>query len=190
MLLQVVSHPGDISRDLEAIGQAHAGDLAQRRVGLLGRSGFHLRTHAAFLRAGLELRRLALEALLFPGSTNELINCRHSSYAFPIAKPLPAAPAFINLLSYNHAPTYSRGSRILVRGGKRVFQTNPQGNKSPLGEIQVCKLLIPSCQSPAGTRASTDAVFSISSASAGALRRLIPSHGIPRGRFPPESAGP
>src|ERR1022692_3564461 len=89
MLLQVVSHPGYISGYLEAIGQPHTSHLTQCRIGLLGRGGFHLRTNAAFLRACLELRRLALEALLFPCSTNELIDCRHSYYAFPIAKPLP-----------------------------------------------------------------------------------------------------
>src|ERR1700683_1027075 len=97
MFLQVVPHARYISGYLEAIGEPHTRHLAQSGVGLLGRGGFHLRTNTAFLRARLQLRRLALEALLFPCSTNELINCRHSSYAFPIAKPLPCAPAFSNL---------------------------------------------------------------------------------------------
>src|SRR4030095_9747821 len=35
VLLQVVSYAGDVGRDLDAIGQAHARDLAQRGIRLL-----------------------------------------------------------------------------------------------------------------------------------------------------------
>src|SRR5262245_12774553 len=37
MLLEIVPHSGNVGRDLDAVGQSHAGHLAQGRVGFLGR---------------------------------------------------------------------------------------------------------------------------------------------------------
>src|SRR5215204_4857429 len=51
VLLQVVALAGDVGRDLDTAREAHAGDLAERRVGLLGRVGEHARAHAAALGA-------------------------------------------------------------------------------------------------------------------------------------------
>ena len=62
VLLQVVALAGDVGRDLDAVGQPHAGDLAQRRVGLLRRLGVDARADALALRAGLQGRALALLA--------------------------------------------------------------------------------------------------------------------------------
>src|SRR5580704_14643522 len=64
VFLQVVSDTRDVRVDLIAVGKPHSRDLAQRRVGLLGRSGFDLRAHAAFLRRALQGRRAYLVALL------------------------------------------------------------------------------------------------------------------------------
>src|SRR5471030_2208895 len=50
VLLQVVAFAADIARDLVAIGQAHARDLAQGRVRLLRRGGVHARADPALLR--------------------------------------------------------------------------------------------------------------------------------------------
>src|SRR3712207_1707667 len=47
VLLQVVPLPGDVGRDLHPVREADAGDLAQRRVGLLRRRRVDARAHAA-----------------------------------------------------------------------------------------------------------------------------------------------
>src|SRR5688572_29684512 len=49
VLLQVVADARDVGRDLVAVGQADAGDLAQRRVRLLGRHRAHLEADATLL---------------------------------------------------------------------------------------------------------------------------------------------
>ena len=77
VLLQVVSDARDVSVDLVAVGKPHSRDLAQRRVGLLGRSGLDLRAHAAFLRRALQGRRAHLVALLDTRLANKLIDGRH-----------------------------------------------------------------------------------------------------------------
>src|SRR6476646_7693528 len=60
VLLEVVAHTGDVGGDLDAAGQAHAGDLAQRRVRLLRRRGVDAGAHTAALGAALERRSLGL----------------------------------------------------------------------------------------------------------------------------------
>src|SRR5436309_11235655 len=45
VLLQVVALAGDVGGDLDGAGDAHARDLAQRRVRLLGRGRVHARAH-------------------------------------------------------------------------------------------------------------------------------------------------
>src|SRR6266567_85620 len=49
VLLQVMTLTRDVADDLEAVGQAHLGDLAQRRVRLLRRRGVDACAHAALL---------------------------------------------------------------------------------------------------------------------------------------------
>src|SRR4051795_7941432 len=46
VLLEVMTLTRDVADHLEAIGQAHLGDLAQRRVRLLRRRGVDARAHA------------------------------------------------------------------------------------------------------------------------------------------------
>src|SRR3954469_21436690 len=50
VLLEVVTDAGDVGRDLHLVGQPDAGDLAERRVRLLGRHGPDLEAHTALLR--------------------------------------------------------------------------------------------------------------------------------------------
>src|SRR5579884_246752 len=87
VLLEVVALAGDVGADLHPIGQAHAGDLAQSRVRLLGRGRVHARAHAAALGrgdlllaslAGLQARRG--ELLLGSGATlaDQLAGGRHA----------------------------------------------------------------------------------------------------------------
>jgi hypothetical protein len=49
VLLKVVVNPGDISRNLLAIGQSDTGDFPKSRVRLLGRLGAYNQTNASFL---------------------------------------------------------------------------------------------------------------------------------------------
>src|ERR1700686_4524614 len=51
MLLEVGAFAADVADDLVAVREAHLGDLAQRRVGLLRRRGVDARAHPALLRA-------------------------------------------------------------------------------------------------------------------------------------------
>src|SRR5581483_5830625 len=77
VLLQIVPDARNVGVDLVAIGQAHPCDLAQCRVGLLGRGGFDLRAYAALLRRALQGRRAYLVALLDARLADELVDGRH-----------------------------------------------------------------------------------------------------------------
>src|ERR1700721_3285913 len=77
MLLQVVALAGDIADDLEAVGQPHLGDLAQRRVRLLRRRRVDARAHAALLRARLQMAGLLAVGLRLPRLADQLANRRH-----------------------------------------------------------------------------------------------------------------
>src|SRR6188768_850604 len=91
VLLQVVADARDVGRDLHAVGQAHAGDLAQGGVRLLGRHGPDLQADPPLLggaRDGdLALpqavpvlahgRRLDLRDLAFAAVAHELADRRH-----------------------------------------------------------------------------------------------------------------
>src|SRR4029079_2657844 len=50
VLLEVVPDPRDVGRDLHAVGEAHARDLAERRVRLLRGHRAHLQADAPLLR--------------------------------------------------------------------------------------------------------------------------------------------
>src|ERR1700743_338456 len=77
VLLQVVPLARDVRRDLDATGQLHASDLAQRRVGLLGRGGVDAGAHAAPLRTPLESRSLLLGDLVLPALADKLLDRWH-----------------------------------------------------------------------------------------------------------------
>src|SRR5512140_1082808 len=64
VLLEVVPDAGDVARHLEAVGQADAGHLAERRVRLLRSRGVHARADAALLRRLAEGGRLLLHCEL------------------------------------------------------------------------------------------------------------------------------
>src|SRR6266436_7112543 len=78
MLLQVVPDAGDVGIDLDPVGEPDAGDLAQRRVGLLGSRGFHLSAYAALLRRALERTSLHLVGFLNSRTPDQLVYRRHS----------------------------------------------------------------------------------------------------------------
>jgi hypothetical protein len=77
VLLQVVPDARDVCRDLDARREPHAGDLAQRGVGLLGRGRVDARADAAALRAALERRRLRLTELGLASLADQLLDRWH-----------------------------------------------------------------------------------------------------------------
>src|SRR3954471_14014827 len=79
VLLEVVPDAGDVGRDLDARGEAHTSDLAQRRVGLLRRVGEHARAHAPALGRALEGGGLRLLGLGLPSFADELLDRGHET---------------------------------------------------------------------------------------------------------------
>src|SRR5262245_2561334 len=73
-----MSFAWNVGGDFNAIGQANAGDLPERRVGLLRRHDLHLQTDAAFLRTAGHGRMPRLAVLLHASFLHELIDRRHS----------------------------------------------------------------------------------------------------------------
>src|SRR5207245_3689965 len=79
VLLQVMAHPGNVGGDLEPVGQADPGDLAQRGVRLLRSRRVDPDADAAFLRAGVHGGRLGLLRRRLSTLPHELTDGRHSS---------------------------------------------------------------------------------------------------------------
>src|ERR1700722_9769057 len=79
VFLKVVAFTRNVTDDLEAIGQAHLGDLAERRVRLLRGRGVDARAHAALLRRLLQSRNLLARLLHRPRSCDQLVDRRHVS---------------------------------------------------------------------------------------------------------------
>src|SRR6266404_9003276 len=63
VLLKVMAFTGDVADHLEAVGQAHLGDLTKRRVRLLRGRGVDARANAALLRRLLQRRHLLARLL-------------------------------------------------------------------------------------------------------------------------------
>src|SRR5262249_21510821 len=86
VFLQVMPFAGDIADDLEAVGEADLGDLAERRVRLLRRRRVDARADAALLRALLHRRHLVPPYRRLARLANELINRRHSAAILAFTK--------------------------------------------------------------------------------------------------------
>src|SRR5215469_10378619 len=84
VLLQVVSHARNVGGDLDLARQPDAGDLAQRRVRLLGRGRVDARAHTTALRALLERRRLVLRHLVLPALADQLLDRGQPSLRLPV----------------------------------------------------------------------------------------------------------
>src|SRR5215475_8620104 len=69
VLLQVMADARNVRSDFNAVGEADARDLPQRRVRLLGGRCVNARTNSALLRAALERRARSLPAWRFPPIT-------------------------------------------------------------------------------------------------------------------------
>src|SRR5574340_182891 len=90
VLLEVVAHAGDVARHLEAVGEAHAGDLAEGRVRLLGRRRVDARADAALLRRLLESRGLLLHLEPLAAPAHQLADRRHRVRALFLNRNAPA----------------------------------------------------------------------------------------------------
>src|SRR5699024_1461457 len=77
VLLEVVAHARDVCRDLDAAGQAHAGDLPKGGVRLLRGGGVDAGADPAPLGRTLEGRRLVLRHLVLTALAYQLLNCGH-----------------------------------------------------------------------------------------------------------------
>src|SRR3954464_1024958 len=77
VLLEVVTDTGDVRRDLDAAGQAHAGDLAEGRVRLLRGGGVDAGADTASLGRTLQGRRLVLGHLVLAALADQLIDGGH-----------------------------------------------------------------------------------------------------------------
>src|SRR6478735_4987452 len=73
----LVADTGDVSGDLDAARQAHAGDLAEGGVRLLRGGRVDARADAASLGRALEGRRLGLRRLVLPALADQLVNGGH-----------------------------------------------------------------------------------------------------------------
>src|SRR5579859_1079944 len=105
VLLQVVPLAGDVGRGLAAARKAHAGDLPEGGVGLLGRHRLHDEADPPLLGVGLQHGGLALVLRLRPPEPDQLVDRRHSppileirrSMSSPLTPepglPWPAAPS-------------------------------------------------------------------------------------------------
>src|SRR5436305_5086222 len=130
VLLEIVALAGNVGADLHAVGQPHAGHLAQRRVGLLGRGGVHARAHAAALGCGhLLLATLAR----FQSGRSQLLLRRGTPFADQLAG--------------------GRHAWARVAGG---YQSSRRSNSSRLSSIhRACPRLRTPCWCSAISRSTT-----------------------------------
>src|SRR5882724_8651088 len=77
VLLQVMALARDVADHLEPVGQAHLGDLAQRRVGLLRGRGVDARANAPLLRRLLQRGHLLARLLYRARTCDQLVDRRH-----------------------------------------------------------------------------------------------------------------
>ena len=97
VLLQGVTHAGNVSGDLVAVGQTHTGDLPQSGVRLLGGSSSHGGADATLLRSGkigflvlqsvqalLHRGRIGLVGRLLSALLDQLIKGRHTIFLLSI----------------------------------------------------------------------------------------------------------
>src|SRR5579872_25857 len=78
VFLQVVAFAGDVAHRLDARGQAHLGDLPQRRVRLLRRHRIDAGADAPALRRTLQGRHLVARDLVGARLADQLVDRRHS----------------------------------------------------------------------------------------------------------------
>src|SRR6266404_8330323 len=92
VLLEVVAHARDVAGHFQAVGEPHAGDLAQRRVRLLRSGGVDAGADPALLGAAGHRGRLPLVDDLLAPLADELANRGHPNLSTrPPPRMMPAA---------------------------------------------------------------------------------------------------
>src|SRR5690606_20332994 len=109
VLLQVVADAGDVGRDLDPAAQLHTGDLAQRGVRLLRRSGVDTRAHTTTLRTPLQRRGLVLCDLVLSALADQLLDGGHRVSVFLVTYAGSVAVVAIDLLDFPFPPTPAPG---------------------------------------------------------------------------------
>src|SRR4029077_6786174 len=84
VFLQVVPDAGDVRGDLDLAGEPDPGDLAERRVRLLGRGGVDARADPAALGAALERGGRGLGYLVLAALTDQLLDGGHRVSVFDV----------------------------------------------------------------------------------------------------------
>ena len=79
VLLQIVSNTGDVCVHLATVGKPNTGNLAQRRVGLLGGLGEYAKAHTTALRCAHQVGRIRSRLLAFAPVASELLDGRRLS---------------------------------------------------------------------------------------------------------------
>src|SRR3974390_2396604 len=124
VLLQVMAFAGDIAHDFVAVGEAHLGHLAQRRVRLFGRCRVDARADAALLRAPRQRWNLVALRLLTARLADQLIDRRHSLFLMTSPSkrrsgpsPIRPAPAMRRIWD---APKSRRSTLYLLASRQRL----------------------------------------------------------------------
>src|SRR5687768_9410796 len=91
VLLEVVALTRDVSGDLDAAAQAHAGDLAEGGVRLLRGGGVDAGADATALRRSLQGRRLGLRHLVLAALADQLVDGGHLVVPFLVHVSRPGA---------------------------------------------------------------------------------------------------
>jgi hypothetical protein len=81
VLLQIMANPRDICGHFDPVGEPHAGNFPQRRIGLLGSRSIDTGANSPLLRATLQRRARCLPAWRFPPVSHKLVKRRHE---FPL----------------------------------------------------------------------------------------------------------
>src|ERR1700742_541564 len=90
VLLKVMAFTRDVTDHLEAVGQAHLGNLTKRRVRLLRGRRVDARANAALLRRLLQCRHLLARLLYRPRTCDQRVDRRHLGL-HPLVRAEPAA---------------------------------------------------------------------------------------------------
>src|SRR6202012_4860903 len=126
VLLKVMTFTRDVTDHLEAVGQAHLGDLTKRRVRLLRGRGVDARANAALLRRLLQSRHLLARLLNDARTCDQLVDRRHV-ILHPLVRAKPAS-----------APQILPGTSVPFG---RVARNNPRKAKSRQPHIAERKAL-------------------------------------------------
>src|SRR6266550_4396274 len=126
VLLKVMAFTRNVADHLEAIGQAHLGDLAKRRVRLLRGRGVDARAHAALLRRLLQRRHLLARLLYNARTCDQLVDRRHVSLhplirAEPVSAPqiLSGLPVPSGRIARKH-PRKAKSRQLLIAERKAL----------------------------------------------------------------------